>query len=369
MNYIYIDTKILGAVRQLIGYFVSGVFNIEQTVVYFKKYKHSWKKFQHLFSDANITATAFERYSEIKMQSGGIVFYLFNAQSNCRMVANRELLHVFVTHGESSKIASVKPIIRIYDYVVTAGEAGKQRYVEHKIFTPYDIKQGRLISMGDTFIGSTGLATQTANDVEKVILYAPTWEGGVPDENYSSLSYNETVGRSIRQLAEQLNISKVLIKPHPNIGHRLPVYKNHLFELIASLQEWNLTPILFERGAEWGFFDRIKIKRLKCQTTCSLTKFAALYGFCDISAIETQLLNEEIPYYQFCANAQHTWREAHHKHVIILLNNDDQADLVVRDKSYFHDLKTYLISETFDCSPMDKRLSILKKRIQHSAES
>ncbi|MDP4360951.1 hypothetical protein QR510_30430, partial [Escherichia coli] len=74
-----------------------------------------------------------------------IVFYLFNAQSNCRIVANRNLIHVFVTHGESHKLASVKPIIRIYDYVVTSGDVGIDRYLKSGIFTPFDIRNGKVI--------------------------------------------------------------------------------------------------------------------------------------------------------------------------------------------------------------------------------
>lgn len=94
MYYIYLDTKIIGAIQQLIVYFANQVFPYENTVVIYKKYKKHWQLFNKLFKNAGITAIPFERYSQIQMEEGGIVFYLFNAQSNCRIVSDRRLTHI-----------------------------------------------------------------------------------------------------------------------------------------------------------------------------------------------------------------------------------------------------------------------------------
>src|SRR5690606_6956186 len=112
------------------------------------------------------------------------VFYLFNAQSNCRLVANRRLKHIFITHGESNKISSIKPITRIYDHVVMSGRLSLSRYYRSGLFDAHDYATRRLVMMGDTFIGRTWLGSVGRTPV---LFYAPTWEGGLPAEDYSSL--------------------------------------------------------------------------------------------------------------------------------------------------------------------------------------
>ncbi|MDT9452034.1 hypothetical protein [Escherichia coli] len=186
LYYIYIDTKIKGAFEQLIRYFQSQVFNNKDCISVFCKY---YKEIEHLavevFNKHNITFKFIKKNSDLSFIKGKIVFYLFNAQSNCRVVANRDLIHVFVTHGESHKLASVKPIIRIYDYVITSGDVGVDRYLKSGIFTQYDINNGKVLKLGDTFIGSNIFKYESNSHS---LVYAPTWEGGVPEENYCSIS-------------------------------------------------------------------------------------------------------------------------------------------------------------------------------------
>ena len=49
MYYIYLDTKIIGAIQQLIVYFSNQIFPYENTVVIYKKYKKHWQIFNKLF--------------------------------------------------------------------------------------------------------------------------------------------------------------------------------------------------------------------------------------------------------------------------------------------------------------------------------
>ncbi|HCD2583460.1 TPA: hypothetical protein NBL25_004833, partial [Escherichia coli] len=108
LYYLYIDTEIEGALEQLIRYFQAQVFNVEDCIsVYCKYYKEIEKKFTEKFNKHNISFKFIKKNSDLVFNNGKIVFYLFNAQSNCRIVANRNLIHVFVTHGESHKLASV----------------------------------------------------------------------------------------------------------------------------------------------------------------------------------------------------------------------------------------------------------------------
>lgn len=221
LYYLYIDTEIEGALEQLIRYFQAQVFNVEDCIsVYCKYYKEIEKKFTEKFNKHNISFKFIKKNSDLVFNNGKIVFYLFNAQSNCRIVANRNLIHVFVTHGESHKLASVKPIIRIYDYVVTSGDVGIDRYLKSGIFTPFDIRNGKVIKLGNTFIGHNYFQFDVNS---RSAVYAPTWEGGIPEENYSSIN-NETTHKIIK-FCKIKKINILYIQAHPNIGHRDHKYK------------------------------------------------------------------------------------------------------------------------------------------------
>ncbi|MCP1660529.1 CDP-glycerol glycerophosphotransferase family protein [Neisseria perflava] len=368
MNYIYLDTKITGAARQLISYFQNHIFDYEKTIVYYKIYKKHTGDFSQLFKTAGIQAIGFNHPSQIRMTNGGVVFYLFNAQSNCRIVANRNLTHIFVTHGESNKISSVKPIIRIYDYVVTAGEAGKQRYLENHIFTPYDIDHGKIIAMGDTFIGKTGLSIPSP-DTQEVIFYAPTWEGGVPSEDYSSLSYTNLVAQTITQLAEKLRNNTIIIKPHPNTGHRLKSYRHYLLNLLSQLKQNKLRPILYTNGLSLTFIEKIRLRKQGIKFVSSINNFTALYGLCDISAMETQFLNENIPYILFypvgypLGAIYHQNNEIYGKNTIRL--DEGNPVITIQTASSFYNLKNHIISqELVDC-PINQRINYLIRQTQH----
>lgn len=291
MNYIYIDTKIEGTIYQLVEYFRSGVFNSKNYCVYYKNYKKVTKNFRKIFQNEGIEAIGFKKYSELSFKDNSIVFYLFNAQSNCRIVANRRLTHVFVTHGESNKVSSVKPIIRIYDYVITAGKIGVQRYLDNGIFFPEDVARNRIIMMGDTFIGD---ALYVYSASSKTLLYAPTWEGGIPEENYSSLEW-DNIFEKILNYTKKYNIKTVIIQPHPNLGHRDKIYLKKLYDGIKLLLKKGIKVILVKNTKTFRdltlvmkYRNLIKIDDKKVCHECS-------FGITDISAIEAMLYVKKIP--------------------------------------------------------------------------
>ena len=290
-NYIYLDSKIIGAAYQIIQYFKLGVFGRSTTTIYYKKYKESHKAYSKIFRLNQIKFKVFEKNSSIDMQSGGVVFYLFNAQSNCRMVADRKLKHVFVTHGESNKISSIKPIIRIYDHVITAGEMGVNRYLNHKLFNKMDFETGRILMMGDTFIGGNQYIHNLSADS---VLYAPTWEGGVPDENYSSLEWDCIFGKLINYL-KLIEIDNLIIQPHQNLGHRLPVYKTNLYAGIKKLISAGVTVTLVKDQSDSTdyYFKLRNIQKFKISS--KQDNLEVREAFCDISAMEAQLYSKFIP--------------------------------------------------------------------------
>ncbi|WP_202752893.1 hypothetical protein [Escherichia coli] len=286
LYYLYIDTEIEGALEQLIRYFQAQVFNVEDCIsVYCKYYKVIEKKFTEKFNKHNISFKFIKKNSDLVFNNGKIVFYLFNAQSNCRIVANRNLIHVFVTHGESHKLASVKPIIRIYDYVVTSGDVGIDRYLKSGIFTPFDIRNGKVIKLGNTFIGHNYFQFDVNS---RSAVYAPTWEGGIPEENYSSIN-NETTHKIIK-FCKIKKINILYIQAHPNIGHRDHKYKAILNESIRLFTKAGLIVYKITNGfIEGTRFPLIKLRR-KITNNIKVS-----YALTDISAMEVQFHSRKIP--------------------------------------------------------------------------
>ncbi len=289
---LYLDSKIVGTALQIVSFYKNGIFDKNKTIVYVKKYKLTAKKYQRIFTSAGIPFL-FMRPSELDALANQIIFYPFNAQSNCRFVANRKLKHVFITHGESNKVASVKPIIRIYDHVVMSGDLSIERYLKSGLFTQSDIDNGRLIKMGNTFVGKTGFSESM--NAEQVIFYGPTWEGGLEHENYSSLGFS-IVQQSLIEAARINNLKQIVIKPHPNTGHRCSTYINKLLKLIIGLRRSNIEVLLYSDIKIFSLQMRLYLKYLGVNWLVDLSFYRPVRAFVDISAMETQCLNENIPY-------------------------------------------------------------------------
>lgn len=317
---LYLDSKIIGAARQLVIFFEDGIFERKNTIVYLKRYKESAKVYVKIFKNAGIEYK-FMKPSELDTLEDQTIFYAFNAQSNCRFVANRKLKHIFITHGESNKVASIKPIIRIYDHVVMAGKLSLERYYKSGLFDEYDYETGRLIMMGDTFIGRTGFSTDSTK--KNVLFYAPTWEGGLESENYSSLANIDIVGNSIRIALKKFSLNSIVIQVHPNLGHRDKKYINYLFGLIRFLLKLDVCISLNVKHIDFNIFQRMYLAFYGVNFS-SLSHFYPKYAFVDISAMESICVNEGINYNIFL-----------HKHLL-------RTDLPTKFLDLYQDIGVYL---------------------------
>lgn len=362
-HYIYLDSKIIGTAKQIVVYFEQKIFSKKDTLILIKKYKHkSAKLIAKTFENYNL-AFRFVNMGDLDQLEKGIIFYPFNAQSNVRAVANRKLTHVFITHGESNKVSSIKPIIRIYDHVVTAGQAGIERFIKNKIFNTHDIEMGKFIKMGNTFIGKTELNT---NDEGKPCLfYAPTWEGGIEQENYSSLENIHFIVSTLLALSKEYDSKEIVIRPHPNTGHRLKHYRQNLLRLIRILSQYNLKVSIFCKNFTISWFETLQCKRYNITRLMNLNHYSARVAVCDISAIETQLINENILYYLYWNKTKHPdafvdksiYKDtsfAQGEQVFITLTNEQKCG------SKF---KNYLIDNTMTNISLSKRIKILLNKI------
>lgn len=310
-HYVYFESRNTpGSFFILISYFENKVFP-DNTVVLLKYRSYSWF-YTKLLEGLGIAYRVIRNADDIYSLENTTVYYLFNNASNHLLVANRKLKHIFITHGDSNKAPSVKPIIRIYDEIYVAGQAGIDRFLAQGIFSQYDVDTGRIKKIGNHFIGKTGLQEQG----EQVILYAPTWEGVIPkQENYSSLYFVKQVVERIVYIANKTNIKTVLIKLHPNTGVRDKKYLDYLTKIVKELKQNNLTVLLNYAELKiknksvttifthklWCFLQKTyRLKKIATPVS-DLSVYSAKIGFCDISAMETQLLNENIMYYLFSA--------------------------------------------------------------------
>lgn len=321
LYYIYIDTKILGAVEQLLGYFKSNVFNNNACIaIYIKYYKENYKVVSKLFKEHNIKYKFIKKYSDISFEDGKTVFYLFNAQSNCRMVAFRNVSHVFITHGESNKKSSVKPIVRIYDHVVTSGQVGIDRYLKAGIFTKSDIEDNRVIRLGNTFVGQNNYSY---DENSHTLLYAPTWEGGVPDENFSSITDN--IDKLLLRIAKDTHIKKIVIQLHPNLGHRDKSYIMLIDNLLSKIIKSSIKVLIVKNKVS----AREKLRSIYTgfRYISPNKKIDVSHAIADISAMEVQLLVRDIP-------------------TLIVVNKYRYEDLVIPNKmrSYYFNSMIYLDS-------------------------
>lgn len=288
MRAVYLDNKIKGAIKQLVNYFIEGVFERKKTIVIFKYYKESFEYYKKELEKNTINYIYFDNINHLDLSGYRVIFYLFNAQSNCRIVNFRNAKHIFVTHGESNKFSSIKIIIRIYDYIICAGDIGICRYIENKIFTHYDVQSNRIIKLGDTFIGKSNY-TKAENKKDSYLLYAPTWEGGIISEAYSSLDSDLNSFNVIRDFAKNHDIENVVVQAHPNTGHRDKRYNKYLLSGINLLKKSFLRVECINLDLDKNFFFEI-FKRKNVEK-----KIYPVYrSFIDISAMETQLLNENI---------------------------------------------------------------------------
>jgi hypothetical protein len=322
--------------------------------------------FQKELKKNDVNFKFFSRYKDFPNIDGKIVFYLFNAQSNCRIVTNRNAKHIFVTHGESNKAASVKPIIRIYDYVIVAGQMGIDRYLHNNIFYEADVKRKRIIKMGNTFIGDPKY--QYDKNSNK-ILYAPTWEGGVIEENYSSLNQNNDSFVLLDKYMSENKIEHIVIQPHPNTGHRDGKYIAYLVKGIEYLLKKKYKIIL--KDFKFNFYNNIKfnlINKISFSINDNITH-SINKAFVDVSAMEVQLISQNIPTYVFFINTSinkmpiNNIAECHYK--LSSINNYIYNKEIMFD----YDFKHYSISyetNSLKSTPLNKRLDWLQKYIHEN---
>lgn len=151
--------------------------------------------------------------------SPAIILYPNQFFENFSIWGNPDAFHVFVSHGESDKTYMSQNSLQFFDYVFTAGDIAKMRIRDH---VP-GFSQVRCVNIGRPQlldkVGPTPDFFRRDNN-RQVILYAPTWEGGLPQNRYGSLQSHGLA--MVRAILKHGDMYQLIYKPHPFTGSIFP---------------------------------------------------------------------------------------------------------------------------------------------------
>jgi hypothetical protein len=143
--------------------------------------------------------------------------YVNQTYLNFHALRYPDMLHVFLSHGESEKktyMASNQA--KAYDFVFVAGEAAVQRYRESLVnWEP----EGHLRTVGRPQLDIPHDVSRTATPGRTTVLYAPTWEGDRPSMSYGSV---ESHGSRIVEAFADSPTHQLIYRPHPRTGWTRP---------------------------------------------------------------------------------------------------------------------------------------------------
>lgn len=141
----------------------------------------------------------------------------------------RSAAHVWIGHGDSEKRSSSPRTASLYDAVFVADYRAIRRF-------PRAIRSW--VARGACAIGAPivdGVEADPAPGPRPVrtILYAPTWEGYSPSTEYASIL--EAAPRLASLMPQfQADGVRVIVRPHPLTGRRVPAYGQAVHDLLAA---------------------------------------------------------------------------------------------------------------------------------------
>jgi hypothetical protein len=134
-------------------------------------------------------------------------FYVQNHTANLDMLRFPRLTHIWLNHGDSDKAANYSARHAAFDKIFVSGPQGVDRYAEHGV---------RIRPEQFAIVGRPQIERIVTRDEPlparsaRTVLYAPTWHGGKPNTNYSSLPLGPKIVDAL--LARAVT---VIFRPHP----------------------------------------------------------------------------------------------------------------------------------------------------------
>jgi len=134
-------------------------------------------------------------------------FYVQGSPANLTFQRYRKLTHVWLNHGDSDKAANFGARHATYDRIFVAGQQGVERYAEHGVNVPRE----RFALVGRPQIENIEVRdAPLPPGAARTVLYAPTWRGGRPSTDYSSLRLGEQIVAALLRRG-----ATVIFRPHP----------------------------------------------------------------------------------------------------------------------------------------------------------
>jgi hypothetical protein len=149
------------------------------------------------------------------LPSVALALYPANTGKNIHFLRVPGMMHVFVGHGDSDKVASVNPFSKAYDELWVAGPGARARWARAAV----GVADEDVVEVGRPQLMSIRHASERGRSDVFTVLYAPTWEGWTPDAQNTSVL---TMGVSLVTALMAIPGVRVIYKPHPFTGGRDP---------------------------------------------------------------------------------------------------------------------------------------------------
>ena len=170
-------------------------------------------------------------------------FYVQGSPANSTMQRYRRLTHVWLNHGDSDKQANFNPRHATYDQLYVSGQQAVERYAKHGIEVPPE----RFVLVGRPQIERIeSQDTPLTGDAQRTVLYAPTWRGGRPSTNYSSLPVGVEIVRALIARG-----ATVIFRPHP-VSYENAQDAERIRAIHALLEQDRATGTAGRREHVWG---------------------------------------------------------------------------------------------------------------------
>ena len=153
-------------------------------------------------------SSAHGRLWHLVVDSLKAAFYVQNHADNVDMLRFSKLTHIWLNHGDSDKAANFSARHAAFDKIFVSGQLGVDRYTAHGV----RVRAEQFAIVGRPqieHIETRDLALPA--EAPRTVLYAPTWQGGKPTTNYSSLPLGPRILDAL--LARGVT---VIFRPHPH---------------------------------------------------------------------------------------------------------------------------------------------------------
>jgi len=246
--FIFINSKVTNIIDQIFPHFEKEFLDKDKVLIVYKHHFESVKYIERDIKKYGLQGHCIINLRDIPSVKDAIWIYTHNSMHNFAVI-NKNLYstHIWIGHGDSEKIAYYKKMIRIYDYIFVVGELSIERFLTHKIFR--EGERYKFIRIGKMALCS--VLPTTVTEGKKAMLFAPTWEGAMAEENYATLHLHQENTEFIERISNQLDIDTIVIKLHPNTGIRDSKVVHQTIKIVKSLLNLDKKLIFIAEKGDW----------------------------------------------------------------------------------------------------------------------